>query len=39
MNYSGNYRWGSFQDYSNIKNFPSAINKSLISEVFENQYK
>lgn len=32
-----NYRWSSYLDYIGIKNFPSLINKGIISNYFENE--
>jgi putative transposase len=32
----GSYRWSSYLDYIGVKNFPSLINKEIISSYFQN---
>ena len=34
-NFLENYRWSSYLDYIGIKNFPSVINKKIITEYFK----
>lgn len=36
LKYLSDYRWSSYLDYCDKKNFPSIITKNLFGNVFEN---
>lgn len=38
LNYLRDYRWSSYRDYCDMKNFPSILNTSLFGDAFGESY-
>jgi putative transposase len=38
LDFLNEYRWSSYKDYAEIKNFPSILRKDFFQDVFEGKY-